>query len=344
MAKEQTIGNIGPDTLVGSIFTMEGGERYVLGQHQADDKEGFALMGMGGASELDGFHGYAEWNEDYAPFVTEIKYPEAAVDETPAEAPEPEDIPDRPNPHEDPAAFGNGPVSVDGQLLLAEDEAMDNFRDADAEYESLADQAKAAKKRRDECQEDVNRAVERRMAGRVTKAGWPLDAPLAAVADEAPVAEGDSDWKAVELADLTDPHIKVGILKVLAENGIYTMGQLAEWQAEKGDFWAKDLKGVGKAACDSISDATDAYWTRNPRPVEDEPLAAPAAESSSAACNGSCGWHELSDEIQDMLDDDRYEFANDTLIGISDWINENEHCTEAQKQAVKNVRESAENR
>jgi len=150
-------------------------------------------------------------------------------------------------------------------------------------------------------------------------------------------------WKSVELADLNDPHIKVGFLKALAENGIHTMGHLADWQAAKGDFWAKDLKGVGKAACDSISDATDAYWARNPRPVEDVPFA-PAAEPSIAACDGSCGWHELSDEVQDLLDDDRYEFANDTLIGVSDWINENEHCTEAQKRAVANVRKSAENR
>lgn len=67
----------------------------------------------------------------------------------------------------------------------------------------------------------------------------------------------------VELADLTEPHIKVGILKVLAEAGIRTLGDMAERQEKDGDFWAKNIKGVGKAAQDSIADASDAYWVRS---------------------------------------------------------------------------------
>jgi hypothetical protein len=275
MAKEQaSIGNIDATTPVGSIFTMDGGEQYTLTRHQTGDKEGLVLAGIGCASELDGFHGYAEWNEDYAPFVTEIKYPEP----TTVPAAQFDTVPSNP---ENPmlGIQGPEPVSVPASTMDAVEEARDRFRESEATYDSLNEQAKAAKKEMDADQEALNRAIDAMLDGELVRAdGWPKNAPLAAVADEAPAG----DWQQVELADLADPHIKVGVLKVLAENGINTMGQLAEWQKEKGDFWAKDLKGIGKAACDSIAAATDAYWMKNPRPVPDEPFA-PAAEESHNA-------------------------------------------------------------
>lgn len=265
MAKETpTIGLIDATTPAGSIFTMEGGEQYVLGQHQTGEREGIALAGIGEASELDGFHGYAEWNEDYAPFVTEIKYPEAAVDETPPAEPEPElGVGDcAVIPHGEMLACAQ-PVSVSASVMDAVEEARDRHRESESVFESLNDQAKAAKKEMDADQEALNRAIDAMLDGSVIRMdGWPKDAPLAAVADtETPF--GKEGWQAVQLADLQDPHIKVGVLKVLSENGIHTMGQLAEWQKEKGDYWAKDIKGVGKAACDSIAAATDAYWVAN---------------------------------------------------------------------------------
>ena len=50
-----------------------------------------------------------------------------------------------------------------------------------------------------------------------------------------------------------------------------------------------------------------------------------------------CDWEELLDEIDEMLEEEIYEFAVDTLEGIRDWVSDNEHCTEAQKDAVKNI-------
>jgi len=292
MAKETpAIGLIDASTPAGSILTMEKGkdgvaEQYKLNHH--DDDGGFELGGVGEATELASFYFYEDWNDEYAPFVTEIKYPEAAVDETPEEAmPDPEGVTDMPEPElgiGDCAVIPHGemldctrPISVPASTMGAVEEARDRHRESESVYERLADQAKAAKKNMEHDQEDLNAAIDSMIDGELIREdGWPKDVPLAGVADDVP-ARGN--WKNVELADLNDPHIKVGILTVLAENGIHTMGQLAEWQAAKGDFWATDLKGVGKAACDSISDATDAYWTHNPQPVEDEPFA-PAAETT----------------------------------------------------------------
>lgn len=57
-----------------------------------------------------------------------------------------------------------------------------------------------------------------------------------------------------------------------------------------------------------------------------------------------CEWEDLLEEISEMLGDDDYEFAVDTLEGIQTWVDQNEHCTDGQKDAIENIRESVENR
>ena len=51
----------------------------------------------------------------------------------------------------------------------------------------------------------------------------------------------------------------------------------------------------------------------------------------------SCGWEDLIEQIDELLEDDDYEFALDTLEGIRAWVAENEHCTENQQQAIENI-------
>ena len=54
----------------------------------------------------------------------------------------------------------------------------------------------------------------------------------------------------------------------------------------------------------------------------------------------SCGWEELVEQIDEMMDDEKWEFAQDTLEGIREWVVESEHCTEKQKDAVNNIEDS----
>mgnify|MGYP001580441194 CR=1 FL=1 len=56
----------------------------------------------------------------------------------------------------------------------------------------------------------------------------------------------------------------------------------------------------------------------------------------------SCQWEDALEECTELLDDDDYAFAQDTLLGIKDWIEGNEHVTERQQSAITNIRRSKE--
>ncbi len=75
-------------------------------------------------------------------------------------------------------------------------------------------------------------------------------------------------WRSVALSTLT-PKIKPAKLKVLAENNppITTLGELSDWQAKKGEFWSRDLKGLGDGGREQIEKAAEAYYAANPVPT-----------------------------------------------------------------------------
>ena len=51
----------------------------------------------------------------------------------------------------------------------------------------------------------------------------------------------------------------------------------------------------------------------------------------------TCAWVEARADIEDLLEDPRYEFARDTLRGIFEWIEEHEHVTGSQLRAIENI-------
>ena len=53
-----------------------------------------------------------------------------------------------------------------------------------------------------------------------------------------------------------------------------------------------------------------------------------------------CGWEDLATKIEEMTDCGDFNWAEDTLEGILEWVNENEHCTEGQTNAVNNIADS----
>ena len=77
-------------------------------------------------------------------------------------------------------------------------------------------------------------------------------------------SSGDDSWRAVKLDSLADPEVGPRTLKAMAEHEppIVTIGDLADWQAAKGDFWAKDIHGVGPGAADKLADALEKFWKR----------------------------------------------------------------------------------
>ena len=56
-------------------------------------------------------------------------------------------------------------------------------------------------------------------------------------------------------------------------------------------------------------------------------------------CN-ECRWEELIEEIEQLQDDKRFEFASTTLEGIYNWVEERGHCTDAQHRAISNIKNS----
>lgn len=95
-------------------------------------------------------------------------------------------------------------------------------------------------------------------------------------------------WRAVTLSSLT-PTIKPAKLKALVENHppIETLGELSDWQAKKGEWWAKDLKGLGDGGREQIEKACEAYYLANPiqlaKPAENDVKVSESTASTDTA-------------------------------------------------------------
>ncbi len=85
-------------------------------------------------------------------------------------------------------------------------------------------------------------------------------------------APTDESWRTVRLDTLT-PKISPTKLKLLAEHStpIVTIGDLQDYTAKRGEWWAKDIKGFGESGQRQVDDALFAYWQANPQKVDTKP-------------------------------------------------------------------------
>lgn len=74
-------------------------------------------------------------------------------------------------------------------------------------------------------------------------------------------APADESWKNVRLESLTEPPISEYLLKLLADAGIETMGELQAWTASGKQIG--QIKGIAAGYAEKIERATTAYWERN---------------------------------------------------------------------------------
>ena len=58
----------------------------------------------------------------------------------------------------------------------------------------------------------------------------------------------------------------------------------------------------------------------------------------------SCEWSEALEELNELCSDEDYEFANNTLSGIAEWVEEKKHITEKQITAIANIKRAVEDR
>ena len=88
------------------------------------------------------------------------------------------------------------------------------------------------------------------------------DPPLFDVATATREDAPDEDaWKSVRLDDPDHFNLPEGLLAKLAEKEIETLGDLSAWQEKHGDFWAKEIPGVGQAARQKIDDQMAEFFT-----------------------------------------------------------------------------------
>jgi len=57
-----------------------------------------------------------------------------------------------------------------------------------------------------------------------------------------------------------------------------------------------------------------------------------------------CGWSAVLDDIDDMIVEDRYQWALDTIDSIFEWVGTNKHITDKQMAALDNIRNATERR
>ena len=58
----------------------------------------------------------------------------------------------------------------------------------------------------------------------------------------------------------------------------------------------------------------------------------------------TCEHEEVLEELNELCTDPDYEWANDTLSGIAEWVEKNEHVTEKQLDAIENSKAKVEGR
>lgn len=58
----------------------------------------------------------------------------------------------------------------------------------------------------------------------------------------------------------------------------------------------------------------------------------------------TCEHEEVLEELNELCEDPDYEWANETLSGIAEWVEKNGHVTGKQVDAIENIKARVEER
>lgn len=123
-------------------------------------------------------------------------------------------------------------------------DARKAVRSCESKYDDADANRKAAKASLERSQDQLNELIDE-----IERGPGPLF-------EEPPSPDG---WRTASLEDILGPG---RLATALAENdpSIKTLGELTDWQKIKGDFWAKDIPGVGPKAVEKLDEATTVFW------------------------------------------------------------------------------------
>lgn len=78
-------------------------------------------------------------------------------------------------------------------------------------------------------------------------------------------AEGGEVWRSLPIDELLKLVNRPQAAKALRENceqlGLATIGRFSDWMAMQGDYWHRNLEGIGDSAADSIDNAWSQFWS-----------------------------------------------------------------------------------
>lgn len=184
--------------------------------------------------------------------------------------------------------------SAPSTTLADANEILRKIAEAEAEAEAAAREVEARKADLKDAKEDYEAAINRlrRLSRQIgNDASRPLLAVVEAnakanaemISDAAEVNQGgnapvvetvvgvvpqppkDESWRECRFDDATEFPTLGSLATKLYEAGIETVGQLSDFQAKHGEFWAKEIKGIGKSKAEKISDAMIEFWKKHPQ-------------------------------------------------------------------------------
>jgi hypothetical protein len=201
------------------------------------------------------------------------------------------------------------PPGWQGRLV----KANEYRRNCAARVAEISEDLKAAKKDLEHAEEQISTIIDE--LKQPTLFAQPATEDLStsgkAETSDAPAAE-DESWKTTPLADLRRPNgdpIPAGTLKLLADHStpILTIGDLTAHQQAHGEFWMKEIKGLGPKKTDAIAEACDRFWAeRAPLAVRttidapEHPLEVTADDGTPEAL--TVARQSLCEEIDKALD------------------------------------------
>ncbi|MDO4584694.1 MAG: hypothetical protein Q4D62_11390 [Planctomycetia bacterium] len=155
--------------------------------------------------------------------------------------------------------------------------------------------------------------------------------------------EPSEEWKKRPVSDLD---LTEKIKEKLAEN-FGNCGEVCDWI---GSDYVNKIKGLGEFARDKIRDAIDkmagvtekairkeaAKKSTEKTALEKETLLAMPDDENSVE-RDPCKVEAFLDKIEELILQDEYFYANDTLEGIYEWVDKNNVYTKAQESAVENI-------
>jgi len=212
-----------------------------------------------------------QWNDEYAPQVEELHWPKGAGPtpnpEPPADtagtadAPDEEPVAPQPEPEADASPPEEG---TDAQAAPKDDSgglaalvgkqasAAAEYRAAEADYNTLAAKAKAAKRRMDLAHEGLMSTVEDLRVAANDCPDLPLfDGPPEAAADGA---------AATLMADV--PGVPGPTAARMSDFGIETVGDFQRHCKKHGDGWHRPIQGVGDGKAQTVIEAFEEWWLK----------------------------------------------------------------------------------